>query len=137
MNQILNLDYTVLLILSSLIIAVLLGWISIRLAPEIGLMDIPGSAGHKTHSNPIPLTGGIVLIDAIIFMVLITGLWKEEEILAIAISGIIIAIFGLMDDFMDLSPMKKLIGQISGSIILIYMGVQIQIFDSPEFFFSN
>ncbi|MBA66167.1 MAG: hypothetical protein CMG55_10240 [Candidatus Marinimicrobia bacterium] len=137
MNLILDLDYTVLLILSSLIIAVLLGWISIRLAPEIGLMDIPGSAGHKAHSNPIPLTGGVVLIDAILFMSLITGLWKDTEILAIVISGLIIASFGLIDDFMDLSPIKKLIGQISGSIVLIYLGVQIQIFDSPEFFYRT
>ena len=41
-------------------------------------MDIPGSAEHKRHKNPIPLTGGIVLIDIVLIMVLFTGLWKDS-----------------------------------------------------------
>ena len=137
MNQILNFDYTILLILSSLLIAIFLGWVSIKLAPQINLMDIPGSAVHKTHSKPVPLTGGIVLIDTIFLLTIFTGLWKESEIFAILVSGLIIAGFGLLDDFINLTPIQKLIGQFLGASLLIYLGVQIQFFDSPEFFYRT
>ena len=65
------LDHALMLILASSLLSTFLGWLSIKIAPEIGLMDIPGSAEHKNHSNPIPLTGGIVLIDLLIIMVLL------------------------------------------------------------------
>ena len=52
-------------------------------------------------------------------------------------SGIFIAIFGLIDDFLNLSPIKKLSGQILGSALLIYFGIQINFFSSPEFFYHT
>ena len=137
MTQILNIDYTIFLILSSLLISILLGWASIKLAPGINLMDIPGSAIHKTHSKPIPLTGGVVLIDTIFLLTVFTGLWKESEVFAILVSGLIIAGFGLLDDFINLAPIQKLVGQFLGASLLIYLGVQIQFFDSPEFFYRT
>ena len=109
------LDYAILLILVSTLLSVLLSWISIRIAPKIGLMDIPGSAKHKNHQNPVPMTGGLVLIDLIIIMVLLTGLWKDPKILAVLLSGIIISTFGLVDDLVSLSPLKKFISQVLAS----------------------
>ena len=67
MIQDLYLDNALLLILVSSLLSILLSWFSIKIAPEIGLMDIPGSAEHKRHKNPVPLTGGIVLIDIVLF----------------------------------------------------------------------
>ena len=46
-----------LLLLGSITISVILALFSIKIAPKIGLMDVPGSAEHKNHSNPVPLTG--------------------------------------------------------------------------------
>lgn len=137
MEQFQYMDNVMLLLLGSITISVVLSWFSIKIAPKIGLMDVPGSAEHKNHSAPVPLTGGIVLIDTIIIMILITGMWQESEIWAIAISGLIINIFGLVDDYMHLKPVTKLIGQIVGSIFLIYLGVQVNIFDSPEFIYRT
>ena len=74
MVQDLYLDHALFLILASSLISILLSWLSIKIAPEIGLMDIPGSAEHKSHLNPIPLTGGIVLIDLLIIMLFKYGL---------------------------------------------------------------
>ncbi len=135
--QILNLDYVILFLLSSIIMAIALGWFSIKIAPNLGLMDIPGSADHKIHNYSVPLTGGLVIIDTLIVMILLTGLWKFPEFWAILISSVTIGIFGLLDDFIHLTPFKKIIGQIIGSIILIYLGVQINIFNSPEFFYRT
>ncbi len=131
------LDHALLLILASSLLSILLSWLSIKIAPEIGLMDFPGSADHKGHSNPIPLTGGIVLIDLLIIMVLLTGLWKDSKIWGVLISGITISIFGLLDDFLNLSPLKKFTGQILASILLIYFGIQVNFFSSPEFFYHT
>ncbi len=137
MPQDFSLDNTLLLILASSLLSILLSWFSIKVAPEIGLMDIPGSAEHKSHSKPIPLTGGIVLIDLLIIMVLLTGLWKDPKIWGILVSGIVISIFGLLDDFLNLSPLKKFIGQIVASVSLIYFEIQVNFFSSPEFFYHT
>ena len=137
MIQNLYLDYVLLLILVSSFLSILLSWFSIKIAPEIGLMDIPGSAEHKSHSSPIPLTGGIVLIDLLIIMLLLTGLWKDPKIWGVLVSGIVISIFGLLDDFLNLSPLKKFFGQILASVFLIYFGIQVNFFSSPEFFYHT
>ncbi len=130
-------DNVILFTLISLLISTMLSWISIKIAPNIGLMDIPGSADHKNHKKPIPLTGGLVLISIIIIMVYYTELWKSPKIFGVLVSGIFIAIFGLIDDFLNLSPIKKLSGQILGSVFLIYFGIQINFFSSPEFFYHT
>ena len=137
MEQFQNMDNVMLLLLGSITISVVLGWFSIKIAPRVGLMDIPGSAEHKNHSNAVPLTGGVVLIDTMIIMMIITGMWQDTEINAILVSGCIIGIFGLIDDYINLTPTLKLIGQIIGAIVLIYLGVQVNIFDSPEFIYRT
>ena len=67
---------------------------------------------------------------------LLTNLWFDSKIFAIIISSFLIAGLGLLDDYLNLKPLHKLLGQILGAVILILNGVQINIFDSPEFFFS-
>jgi len=137
MEQFQQLDYVMLILLVSIILSVILSWFSLRIAPDVGLMDIPGSADHKNHTSSVPLTGGVVLMDTMIVMMLITGLWKTPDVWAILVAGLTIGVFGLLDDFIHLSPTKKLIGQLVGSVILIYLGVQVNIFDSPEFFYRT
>jgi UDP-GlcNAc:undecaprenyl-phosphate GlcNAc-1-phosphate transferase len=46
-------------------------------------------------------------------------------------------LFGLWDDFKGISPPVKFIGQTAAVIVLIVLGVRIQVFESPEFFFSG
>jgi len=62
MENFAQLEYVMLLLIGSILLAVGLALISIKIAPDVGLMDIPGSAGHKKHLNPVPLTGGCRLI---------------------------------------------------------------------------
>ncbi len=130
-------DQVVFVILLSAFFSTILSWISIKIAPKINLMDIPESAKHKNHKVPIPLTGGVVLIILITIMTLLTGIWENPQLLGILASAMIIVIFGLLDDFFDLTPSKKLFGQILASIFLIYCGVQIKFFSSPEFFYHT
>ena len=43
------LDNVMLLLLASITISVIISWATIKIAPRVGLMDIPGSAEHKNH----------------------------------------------------------------------------------------
>ena len=119
MLGIIDFDLIILLLLSSIVLAVFLGWISLKIAPRIGLMDLPGSAGHKIHQTPIPLTGGLVIINSILIILFLTNIGGSKYMIPILSSAITIFIFGLLDDFMHLSPIKKMIGQVIGSVILI------------------
>ena len=49
MQQTILMDNVMVLLLASIIISVIMGWLTIKVAPKIGLMDIPGSAEHKNH----------------------------------------------------------------------------------------
>ena len=137
MNSLYSLDYVILLLLSSIVISVLFSWISIKIAPKAGLMDIPGSAEHKNHDKAVPLTGGIVLLDTLLIIILFTGSWINEDILAILLSGLVIGLMGILDDLINLRPIVKLLGQILASSILIYLGIMVNLFNSPEFFFRT
>jgi len=135
-EQIAQIEFIMVLLIGSIILSAVLAWLSIKLAPEVGLMDIPGSAEHKNHDKSMPLVGGIVLIDTLIVMMLVTGMWRQPGIWAISVSGLVIGLFGLVDDLIHLNATKKLIGQIVASVILIGLGVQVNFFDSPEFLFQ-
>lgn len=129
-------DSGIFMLFCSILISIILCWISLKIAPKINLMDDPKTADHKKHKKPTPITGGLVLVDTILILMLFTSLWSNTNILAIIISSFLIAGLGILDDYLNLEPLHKLLGQILGSIILIYNGVQINLFDSPEFFFT-
>ena len=124
-----------LLLLVSIVISAILSWATIRLAPHINLMDVPGSALHKIHQKPTPFTGGIVLIISLTIISIIFLPEHFKSIQGILIGAWIIFFFALLDDIFDLSPVIKLIGQIIAAINLVNLGIKIQIFHSPEFFF--
>ena len=88
MENFAQLEYIMLLLIGSIVLGLGLAQISIKIAPKVGLMDIPGSAHHKKHQNPVPLTGGVVLMDTMIVMILLTRMWVDAHIWAIFISGI-------------------------------------------------
>jgi len=124
-------------ILVAMLLALIFSWLAIRFARYIGLMDMPNSAPHKLHKFPMPLAGGIALIAAVITSSLLFGTYQDSNVVALFISGTVIFIFGLWDDFRGISPLVKIFGQTLAAIILILLGVSIRIFESPEFFLSS
>jgi UDP-GlcNAc:undecaprenyl-phosphate GlcNAc-1-phosphate transferase len=121
-------------ILLAAILAIVTSLLAIRLAWRINLVDLPGAAPHKQHTRPTPLAGGIVLFATLFIGSWLTGLLQDATIRSIFIASAIVFAFGLWDDFMRIRPMTKLIGQILASIVLIFLGVSVQILESPEFF---
>ena len=117
----------------SFVITIGTGFIGIKIAQHIGLIDWPGSAPHKQHTNPTPLAGGIALILSLILLGVIFRTWVSREILITFLGAAIIFAFGLWDDAKGLSPAVKLIGQLAAVILVLSFGIQVQIFGNITF----
>jgi UDP-GlcNAc:undecaprenyl-phosphate/decaprenyl-phosphate GlcNAc-1-phosphate transferase len=121
-------------LLASLLIAVVAAIVSIWFTRRIYLIDQPGSAPHKLHDNPVPLAGGIALIATLLIAEYFFGNFANKLIRASFIAALPVFAFGLWDDFRNLTPAVKLLGQLLAALFLIRAGIYIRIFESPEFF---
>ncbi len=124
------------ILLSSLMVA-LLAWLSIPLVRRVGLLDLPQSAPHKLHTQPMPIAGGIALMATLLICAVLFGTLSDSNVVATFVAGTIVFLFGLWDDFKGISPMMKLLGQVIAGIVLIWLGVSIRILESPEFFLGG
>lgn len=118
--------YQLLPLVFSLLVSLGLGIPAMQLAKRLGLIDIPGSASHKTHAHPTPLAGGILTIAALAVTALLFRSWLNREMLAALCGAAIVFLFGLLDDRRGLSAGPKLIGQLLACLVLIALGVQVR-----------
>jgi UDP-GlcNAc:undecaprenyl-phosphate/decaprenyl-phosphate GlcNAc-1-phosphate transferase len=120
----------------STVLSLILAPIAIRLAPKLRLVDDPNREPHKVHLHLVPLVGGFVLVITVFCVSILTGtvtlpaLSNRQPITAILISGFVVFAFGLWDDYKNLRPLWKFIGQLIACLLLIFFGVQVQIFPS-------
>jgi len=121
-------------ILAALLISMAAAVISTWFARRIHLIDQPGSAPHKQHAKPVPLAGGIALMVTLLIGEYFFGNFGNKIIRASFIAALPVFIFGIWDDYKNLSPLVKLIGQVLAAFFLIRAGIFIQIFESPQFF---
>ncbi|BDU75302.1 hypothetical protein METESE_02600 [Mesoterricola sediminis] len=87
----------------------------IRLAPRLGLMDIPG--GRRQHKGPIPRVGGLALLLTLVGLHAVAGSrspYTPLEVGAVATMGIL----GFLDDRMDLRARWKATLGLAVAIIL-------------------
>jgi UDP-GlcNAc:undecaprenyl-phosphate/decaprenyl-phosphate GlcNAc-1-phosphate transferase len=129
--NIINLFSTLIL---SLFISLLVSGLSIMAARRIKLIDFPGSKPHKQHSTPTPIAGGISLLITLFLLLWTTGIINKEIYGAILLAGIPIFLFGVWDDYKNILPTYKIIGQLLSISIILFVGIRIRIFESPEFF---
>ena len=129
-----NIYQSITIMLTSFIVSLLLISGGLPISKKIRLLDIPNSEPHKLHKEPMPLIGGFVLIVTLTLIMYIFQLNQYKALESVLIAGWVIFIFGLLDDFSSLTVAMKLLGQLFASILLVYLGVQIRFFSSPEFF---
>lgn len=90
--------------------------------------DDPELAAHKQHNAPVPVAGGLVLFFSLLAGGLIFDVIRFPQIMPIFLGSLVIFGFGLWDDLRNISPLWKLIGQLLGAGILIYLGVHVRLF---------
>lgn len=102
-----------------------LGYPAMLLAKKLNLLDVPGSAPHKTHMRPTPLAGGILVVFTFTLVIVLFPQRLDPKILAVFLGAVIIFAFGVWDDRKGLSAKPKLAGQLLASAVLISSGVQV------------
>ena len=97
-------------------------WLS-PLAKSVGLVDIPN--GRKVHEGEIPLTGGLSIFVAVFAANVICQIVLPEGAKLIDyggfyLAGMLLVLTGIVDDYVDLSPQRKIIAQTVASLIMIF-----------------
>ena len=88
-------------------------------AERLQIIDQPG--GRKVHEHPVPRIGGIAFaIGACVSI----GWWgpKDTTTLSVLLGSVIIVVFGVWDDRVDLSYRSKLAGQLLAALAVVLGG---------------
>jgi len=87
-------------------------------AQQFRLTDLAGK--RASHSLVTPIFGGIAIFSGVLFSLLF---WAELEDIQFLITSFLIVFFvGVIDDLLNLTPFKKLVGQIIAVLVVIYLG---------------
>jgi UDP-GlcNAc:undecaprenyl-phosphate/decaprenyl-phosphate GlcNAc-1-phosphate transferase len=98
-----------------------------RIAPRLGVMDIPSP--RKVHARPMPLLGGAAIVLASIATLLIfENRFEFQQLIGILFGAAWVSLLGIFDDRWGLRPILKLLGQVLAAGILIVSGVKVQVF---------
>jgi UDP-GlcNAc:undecaprenyl-phosphate GlcNAc-1-phosphate transferase len=94
-------------------------------ALRFGVVDNPDGR-LKNQSEPVPYFGGLAIYLAVLIP-LCLFYELDKRILAILLSGTLVLLLGLIDDFGVLTPTAKFMGQIVAAFVLIKSDVIIRI----------
>ncbi|MDH3380628.1 MAG: undecaprenyl/decaprenyl-phosphate alpha-N-acetylglucosaminyl 1-phosphate transferase [Gammaproteobacteria bacterium] len=92
-------------------------------ARAVGLVDVPSA--RKNHIGEVPLIGGLSIFAAVFAAMIVSDIFRPDDLVpenfgAFYLAGMILVIAGMVDDFMDLSPLKKLTFQTIATLIMIF-----------------
>lgn len=97
----------------------------IALAAKTGAMDAPDA--RKVHKKPIPRIGGIGIYFAFMVGALSVLAFAElsgevrTELAGLLVSGSLIVLIGIIDDYKNLPAKVKLLGQIAAACVLVFV----------------
>jgi UDP-GlcNAc:undecaprenyl-phosphate GlcNAc-1-phosphate transferase len=107
--------------LSTLAAAVSLSIIPImrRLAPHLGLVDLPDS--RKVHTVPVPRVGGWGITLGMLAALL---LWLKISplLLSFALASLVLFVFGIWDDRKTIGHWTKFSGQLLAAVLIVCYG---------------
>jgi UDP-GlcNAc:undecaprenyl-phosphate GlcNAc-1-phosphate transferase len=112
-----------LLLVAALTVTVALMPALVRIAPRVGLMDVPG--GRKAHSLPTPRVGGVALVVGTLTSLLLMG-EQSAAWMHVYAGGLLLLGIGLWDDCVNLRWPFKLAAQfLACTIAVVYGDVRI------------
>jgi UDP-GlcNAc:undecaprenyl-phosphate GlcNAc-1-phosphate transferase len=90
-----------------------------RLAPRLGLVDLPSD--RKVHAAPVPRVGGVgIVIGSLVPIMLLLAPDKLSQ--AYVYGASVLFIFGLWDDVFEIGHYPKFIGQVIAALIVVLYG---------------
>ncbi|HSP05556.1 MAG TPA: MraY family glycosyltransferase [Acidobacteriota bacterium] len=98
-------------------------------ALRFGVVDAPDGR-LKNQEEPVPYMGGLAIYIAVLIPLCLLYTF-DSRILAILLSGTLVLLLGLIDDFGVLTPTAKLLGQIIAATVLIKGEVLIHVASFP------
>ena len=87
-----------------------------RLAPFIGLVDVPG--GRKTHHGEVPVIGGIAMYLGALVAVVLAGDGVASQFEVLLACGMMVAV-GALDDRFDLRPRYRVAVHVAAAVTLV------------------
>ncbi len=104
--------------------------VAMRAARRYNIVDRPDGR-LKNHKEPVPYLGGLAIYLSFLLALSFTFEF-DRSVLGLILSGTIVMILGLIDDFGVLSPKIKLTGQLIAVLVLIKSGIYIKVAALPE-----
>jgi UDP-GlcNAc:undecaprenyl-phosphate GlcNAc-1-phosphate transferase len=119
----------------ALIISLVVTPVAGRLGVRLGAIDEVND--RKMHTSPVPRAGGVAIVFAFLFSIIITTLLHtdvskqlefDQQILFFFLGGLLTVGIGIFDDFKRLGHKVKFLFQILGASVAYAGGVRIDIF---------
>lgn len=116
----------------------------IKLATRFNVIDHPSA--RRVHDKPTPRWGGLAIYIGFVVAVVLTALAHviiaktqgippqasfNAPILGVLLGGTVVALFGLLDDKFDLSPVFQIAAITAGGAVLLLFGVRIAYVNIP------
>jgi UDP-N-acetylmuramyl pentapeptide phosphotransferase/UDP-N-acetylglucosamine-1-phosphate transferase len=109
----------------SFIAAVIIGFIVIPRVINVAIKkDLVAKPNHRTsHVGRIPNVGGIsIFISFILAFILASNLGSDYKIQYLLFTALVLFFVGLYDDIMIISAKRKLVGELCGIAVMIFLG---------------
>jgi UDP-GlcNAc:undecaprenyl-phosphate/decaprenyl-phosphate GlcNAc-1-phosphate transferase len=96
-----------------------------KAALQLGIVDRPDGL-LKKHGDAVPYLGGLAVYLGFLFTVAVLTDFGQET-LGLLLSGSIVLMVGLLDDFGAMSPVQKLLGLTLAALVLVKSGTYIKL----------
>jgi UDP-GlcNAc:undecaprenyl-phosphate GlcNAc-1-phosphate transferase len=106
-------------LITALVISMAIIPLMMRLAPRLGMVDLPDP--RKVHARPIPRVGGIgIALGSIAAMLLWMPMqgWMPSYLAG----SVVLLLFGAWDDSRELGHYVKFVGQFAAAVAVVYWG---------------
>ena len=113
--------------LLSLAVSVLLTFLVRKLARKYGFVAAPKS--DRWHKRPTAMMGGVAIYLTVVSMFFLFVPLTQESLVILAASSFLFFV-GLLDDYLQIKPYQKLIGQFIGVAIIVGFGLVLPWTDS-------
>lgn len=95
-------------------VAFVVAWLAKLVGPKVGLVDLPDGE-LKTHSRPIVPLGGIGVATGFLVAAAVSG----ELTWSVGAAVVGVALLGLLDDRISLSPRLRLVAELAAAVLLV------------------